>query len=79
MKQKNTKELDFDNTMKKVEGISNKVDVIMRNRLIIAFFLIVDGVAFILNPNTTLSGMAKKHHFVDNFCRRLGFNREFSR
>lgn len=59
MKRKNTKELDFDNTMKKVEGISNKVDVIMRNRLIIAFFLIVDGVTFILNPNTTLSGMAK--------------------
>lgn len=45
--------------MKKVEGISNKVDVIMRNRLIIAFFLVVDGVTFILNPNTTLSGMAK--------------------
>lgn len=59
MKRKNTKELDFDNTMKKVEGFSNKVDVIMRNRLIIALFLIVDGVTFILNPNTTLSGMAK--------------------
>lgn len=31
----------------------------MRNRLIIAFFLIVDGITFILNPDTTLSGMAQ--------------------
>ena len=56
---KKSKKLDFDDTMKKVEGISNKVDIIMRNRLIIAFFLIVDGITFILNPDTTLSGMAQ--------------------
>lgn len=53
------KKLDFDNTVKKVENISNTVDIIMRNRLIIAFFLIVDGITFILNPDTTLSGMAQ--------------------
>ena len=53
------KKLDFDNTIKKVEGISGKVDIIMRNRLIIAFFLIVDGITFILNPNTTLPEMAR--------------------
>lgn len=53
------KKLDFDNTIKKVEGISNKVDLIMRNRIIIAFFLIVDGITFLLNPDTTLSGMAQ--------------------
>ena len=54
-----SKKLDFDNTIKKVEGISNKVDLIMRNRIIIAFFLIVDGITFLLNPDTTLSGMAQ--------------------
>ncbi|MBR3172612.1 DUF308 domain-containing protein [Candidatus Saccharibacteria bacterium] len=53
------KKINFDNTIKKVEGISNKVDIIMRNRLIIAFFLIVDGITFLLNPDTTLEGMAR--------------------
>ncbi|MBQ6410118.1 DUF308 domain-containing protein [Candidatus Saccharibacteria bacterium] len=54
-----SKKLNFDNTVKKVEGVSSKVEIIMRNRLIIAFFLIVDGITFILNPDTTLSEMAK--------------------
>lgn len=53
------KKSNFDNTIKKVENISNKVEIIMRNRLIIAFFLIVDGVTFLLNPDTTLNGMAQ--------------------
>ncbi|MBQ3413437.1 DUF308 domain-containing protein [Candidatus Saccharibacteria bacterium] len=53
------KKIDFDDTVKKVEGISNKVDIIMRNRLIVAIFLIVDGITFMLNPDTTLAGMAK--------------------
>ena len=59
MKRKPAKKLDFDKTIKKVENVSNKVDIIMRNRLIIAFFLIVDGITFLLNPDTTLAGMAK--------------------
>ena len=54
-----SKKLDFDNTIKKVEDISGKVDIIMRNRIIITFFLIVDGITFLLNPDTTLSGMAQ--------------------
>jgi len=58
-RKKNHKKLDLDSTIKKVEGVSNKVDIIMRNRLIIAFFLIVDGITFILNSDTTLSGMAQ--------------------
>ena len=53
------KKVDFDETIKKVEGITNKVDIIMRNRLIIAFFLIVDGITFLLNPDTTLPEMAR--------------------
>ena len=53
------KKLDFDSAIKKVENISNKVDIIMRNGLIVAFFLIVDGITFILNPDTTLPEMAK--------------------
>ena len=44
------KKLNFDNTIKKIENISNDVAVIMRNRLIIAIFLIVDGITFICNP-----------------------------
>ncbi|MBR2830963.1 hypothetical protein IKE83_01230 [Candidatus Saccharibacteria bacterium] len=53
------KKMDLEKAAKKVEGISNTVDIIMKNRLIIAFFLIVDGVTFLMNPNTTLSGMAQ--------------------
>lgn len=53
------KKINLEEAAKKVEGISNTVDLIMRNRLIIAIFLIVDGVTFLLNPDTTLSGMAK--------------------
>ncbi len=59
MKKKHTKKLDYDKTIKKVENISNKVDIIMRNRLIIAFFLITDGITFMLNPETTLPEMAR--------------------
>lgn len=59
MKQENTKKFDFDKTIKKVENISSKIDIIMRNGLVIAFFLIVDGITFILNPNTTLPEMAR--------------------
>ena len=51
--------IDLDNTAKKVEGLSSKIDVIMRNRMIIAIFLIVDGITFILNPNGSLPGMAQ--------------------
>ena len=59
MKKKHTKKLNYDKTIKKVENISNKVDIIMQNRLIIAFFLIVDGITFMLNPETTLPEMAR--------------------
>ena len=59
MKKKHIKKPDYDKTIKKVESISNKVDIIMRNRLIIAFFLIVDGITFMLNPETTLPEMAR--------------------
>ena len=53
------KKIDFDKAAKKVEGIANTIDIIMRNRIIIAFFLVVDGITFLLNPDTTLAGMAK--------------------
>lgn len=53
------KKIDSDSTMKKVEDVSNTVNIIMRNRLIIAIFLIVDGITFILNPNSSLEGMAR--------------------
>ena len=59
MTKKQPQKSNFDKTIKKVEGLSNKVDIIMRNRLIIAFFLIVDGITFLLNPDTTLNGMAQ--------------------
>lgn len=53
------KKLNFDNTIKKIENISNDIAVIMRNRLIIAIFLIVDGITFICNPNASLTGMTR--------------------
>lgn len=51
--------LNIDNTMKKVEGISKTVDIILRNRLIIAILFIVDGITFILNSHRSLSEMAR--------------------
>ena len=53
------KKIDFDETAKKIEGVANTVDIIMKNRLIIAVFLIVDGITFLQNPDTTLNGMAQ--------------------
>ena len=54
-----SKKPDFDGAVKKVEEITNTVEIIMRNRLIIAIFLIVDGITFLQNPDETLPGMAK--------------------
>lgn len=59
MEKKYSKKINFDRAVKKIENISSKVDIIMRNKLIIALFLIVDGITFILNPDTTLPGMAR--------------------
>ena len=53
------KKPNLDKTVKKVENLSNTVDIIMRNRLIVAIFLIVDGITFMLNPDTTLPEMAR--------------------
>ena len=58
-----SKKVNFDDTIKKVEGVSDKVNIIMRNRLIIAIFLIVDGITFMLNPNGSLAGMARSIMF----------------
>ena len=53
------KKTNFDSTIKKAEVILSKVNIIMQNRLIIALFLIIDGITFILNPNGSLAGMAR--------------------
>ena len=54
-----TKKLDLEKTAEKAEGIINNVTAIMQSGLIIAFFLIIDGITFILNPENTLRGMAQ--------------------
>ena len=53
------KKTDFDSTVKKVESLTNKADIIMRNRIIIAIFLIVDGLTFVLNPSASLTGLTR--------------------
>lgn len=53
------KKLDLEKAAKKAEGVVNNVTAIMQSGLIIAFFLIIDGVTFILNPENTLRGMAQ--------------------
>lgn len=53
------KKPNLDNTVKKVEDLSGKINIIVQNKLIIAIFLIVDGITFILNPDTTLGEMAR--------------------
>ncbi|MBR2709638.1 hypothetical protein IKE72_00995 [Candidatus Saccharibacteria bacterium] len=49
----------FDRAIKKAEKLTGTIEIIMRNRLIIAFFLIIDGVTFLLNPEMSLPGMAQ--------------------
>lgn len=49
----------FNGVIEKIENTTKKIDVIMRNRLIIASFLIIDGVNFILNPTRSISDMAR--------------------
>ena len=53
------RKLNLDSTIKKVVDISNKANIIMRNRIIIAIFLIVDGITFILNPSASIIGMTR--------------------
>ena len=53
------KKLDLEKAAKKAEGVVNNVTAIMQSGLIIAFFLIIDGITFILNPENTLRGMAQ--------------------
>lgn len=53
------KKVNFDNTVKKMEGLSDKINILMRNKLIIAIFLIVDGITFVLNPNSSLAEMSR--------------------
>lgn len=53
------KKINFDGIAKRVEDVSNILGTIAKNRLIIAIFLIVDGITFILNPDNTLGEMAR--------------------
>ncbi len=64
MEKKYSKKINFDRAIKKIENISSKVDIIVRNKLIIALFLVMDGITFILNPDTTLPGMARNIIFL---------------
>ena len=43
----------------KIEDTSKKIDSIMHNRLIIAIFMILDGINFILNPVQSVEMMAQ--------------------
>ena len=58
------KVIDFDEAKKKVEDMSNKINILMSNRLIIAILLIVDGINFILNPNGSMRDLARGVAFV---------------
>ncbi len=54
-----SKKSNSDKLAKKLEVILSKVDIVMRNGLIVALFLIIDGINFILNPEATIEGMAR--------------------
>lgn len=49
---------------KKIQESAGKIDVIMRNRLIIAIFLIVDGLNFLIFRDDSLTGMATSIAFL---------------
>lgn len=51
--------IDFEKISSKVEDTANKIDIIMKNRLIIAVFLIIDGISFILSPNNSINQMGR--------------------
>lgn len=54
------KEKEKDNqSSKKVDKATDTINVIMRNRLIIALLLIADGINFIVNPANSIDEMAR--------------------
>ena len=49
----------FDNLIKKVESASNKINVMMQNKLFIAILIIIDGIRFIFSPYDSVAKMAR--------------------
>lgn len=53
------KKINYDKVLKKIESVTKTIEIIMRNRLIIALLLIIDGITIILNPNSSLVAIAR--------------------
>jgi uncharacterized membrane protein HdeD (DUF308 family) len=53
------KKINYDKVLKKIEKATKIIEIIMRNRLIIALLLIIDGITIILNPNSSLVAIAR--------------------
>ena len=53
------KKINYDKVLKKIENATKIIEIIMRNRLIIALLLIIDGITIILNPNSSLVAIAR--------------------
>jgi len=74
------KKINIEKTLKKVEKATKTVEILMRSKLIIALFLVVDGITIILNPNSSLTGIARSlimivllasfSTFIANLCEK---------
>lgn len=53
------KKITLEKLFKKIEKFAEKAKVLMQNRLVIAIFLIVDGITIVFNPNAPLTRIAR--------------------
>ena len=53
------KKTDINQLISQIEKTANKVDIIMRNRLVLAILLLVNGISFIVKPNSSIDSMTK--------------------
>ena len=57
--EKKEKKLNKENISKNINFTSKKIDIILHSKLILAVFMILDGVNFIMYPDKSMYGMAQ--------------------
>ena len=56
---KKNKKINKENILKNIDFTSKKIDIILHSKLILAAFMILDGINFILYPDRSMNGMAQ--------------------
>ena len=58
-KENNKKKINKENISKNIDFTSKKIDIILHSKLILAAFMILDGISFIMYPDNSMNGMAQ--------------------